>query len=114
MIQTISIGPGTYTGPGNRNIRFGKNVAIVSTLGSSQTIFDCERLDRGWVFIGDNVTIDGITLQNCVSNEDSPGKPGAGFYIEHSTIVFRNSQMISHDAPSDQSAFGGIEKIFPH
>ena len=46
--DTILVAPGTYTGPGNRDITFsGKAIRLVSENGPADTIIDCEYTGRG-------------------------------------------------------------------
>ena len=49
--DTVLLEPGTYTGPGNRQVRFrGKAVLVTSVSGAASTIIDCEGLGRGFIF----------------------------------------------------------------
>ena len=41
--DTVLVGPGTYTGPGNRDIELsGKAIVVVSENGPEETVIDCE------------------------------------------------------------------------
>jgi hypothetical protein len=47
--DTVLVHPGTYTGPGNRDIDFGgKDIVVMSENGPEATIIDCEQQGRGF------------------------------------------------------------------
>ena len=49
--DTVLVAPGTYYGPGNRNLSVtSKNLVIVSQLGPGFTTIDCEGIDRAFYF----------------------------------------------------------------
>jgi len=71
--DTVEIQPGTYTGPGNRDIDFlGKAITVRSTVPSdanivASTVIDCASGSRGFVFESGedaNSVIDGLTIIN--------------------------------------------------
>jgi hypothetical protein len=66
--DTILLAPGTYTGPGNRAVRFGgKEVVVISEAGPDQTVIDCEEQDNAFSLIngeGQDAVIEGITITN--------------------------------------------------
>ena len=84
--DTIVLGPGTFTGDGNRDLIInGKRVVIVSELGPDATIIDCggsPGVHRGFEIFGfglpeDSVFISGIQI---INGYDSVG---AGMYLHH-------------------------------
>jgi hypothetical protein len=89
----IWVEPGTYTGPGNRDIRFGtKELHLESTGGPEVTIIDCEgsweEPHRGFLFVGGNQTesvIDGFSVRNGVTTSG-----GSGIYIEGASPTIVN------------------------
>ena len=66
--DTIEVEPGTYIGPGNRDIDFGgKNLVLRSSGGAGVTILDCQGLGRGLVFQngeGNAAVVEGLTIAN--------------------------------------------------
>ncbi len=49
--DVVLLAPGTYTGPGNRDVDFrGKAVTVASSGGAEGTTIDCEGLGRGFLF----------------------------------------------------------------
>jgi predicted outer membrane repeat protein len=70
--DTIIVAPGTYTGPGNRDIDFlGKAITVRSQSGPNNCIIDCngteEDLHRGFYFHSgeeQNSVLDGFTITN--------------------------------------------------
>lgn len=66
--DTVLLGPGTYTGPGNRDIEFhGVDLIVTSEGGPEETIIDCERAGRGF-YLHEGETraarIEGLTIRN--------------------------------------------------
>jgi hypothetical protein len=70
--DVVSVGAGTYTGVGNRDIDFrGKRLMVASTSGSGFTIVDCQGSattpHRGFIFGGqedDYAILEGFTIKN--------------------------------------------------
>ncbi len=64
----VSVVPGTYTGPNNRDIDFGgRNILLISQGDWDDTIIDCENLGRGFYFHTDEdstATVEGFTITN--------------------------------------------------
>ncbi len=49
--DVVLLAPGTYTGPGNRNVDFkGKAVTVSSSAGADVTTIDCQGVGRGFIF----------------------------------------------------------------
>ncbi len=75
--DTVLVAAGTYTGDGNRNIKFNrKNIVLMSTNGPDFTIIDCqghfENLQRGFIFQNEETELailDGFTIRNAYYNE---------------------------------------------
>ncbi|MBL7153355.1 MAG: right-handed parallel beta-helix repeat-containing protein [Phycisphaerae bacterium] len=95
--DTVEIQPGTYTGPGNRDIDFlGKRITVCSIDPNdpntvSQTIIDCNGTSgdphRGFHFHSKedaNSVLAGLTVTNCLMG------PGAGVYCEDSSPLITN------------------------
>ncbi len=89
----IFVFPGTYTGPGNRDIDFlGKAVTVRSIVPTdpyfvAQTIIDCNGLGRGFNFISGedaNSVLAGFTITN------GTGRFGGGIYCESSSPMITN------------------------
>lgn len=70
--DTVSVGPGIYTGIGNRDISFnGKAITVASIAGAASTIIDCQgtssKPHRGFTFNtgeSSNSVVSGFTIQN--------------------------------------------------
>lgn len=93
--DTVEIKPGTYTGPGNYNIRFnGKPITVRGTDPEdfrvvAATVIDCNQQGRGFIFESGedaNSILSGITVINGHSYE----LYGAGITCEESSPVIRN------------------------
>jgi hypothetical protein len=85
--DTVLVAPGTYTGPGNRNLDFGgKNLRLVSAAGAAVTILDGELADargihfrRGETF---GALVEGFTIRNFRPTAAAGSPDGAGILIE--------------------------------
>jgi hypothetical protein len=66
--DTVEVEPGTYVGPGNRDIDFGgKDLVLRSVVGAPATILDCQGAGRGLVFQsgeGNAAVVEGFTIRN--------------------------------------------------
>ncbi len=70
--DTVLVAPGTYTGPGNRDIDYlGKNITVKSEKGPEATIIDCQGSEadphRGFIIRNgedDDAVVDGFTITN--------------------------------------------------
>ncbi len=66
--DTVSVVPGTYTGPNNRDIDFGgRSILLISQGDWDDTIIDCENLGRGFYFHtseDSTATVEGFTITN--------------------------------------------------
>jgi hypothetical protein len=94
--DTILVSPGTYTGPGNRDLSYnGKNLVVMSTHGAAQTIIDLqatpENTHRGFLFAGgshgtetQDAVLDGFTILNgLLGDPPAPDKSRTPRRIEH-------------------------------
>ncbi len=101
--DTVLVAPGTYTGPGNKNIEFTLNViTVMSEAGASTTVIDCLNEGRGFRIVGGSGTgsiIDGFTITN--GNEGD----GGGIYCYSSYPIIRNCIL---DGNNTASSGGGI------
>lgn len=75
--DTILLGPGTYTGGGNRSVRFyRKAIVLTSADGPQSTIIDCEYLSTGFFFRdgeGRGTVLSGITVTHGETRSDQYG-----------------------------------------
>ena len=66
--DVVLVAPGTYTGPGNKDLDFGnKNLAVRSEAGAAATFIDCEQSGRAFVLHGTLTAaarVDGFTIRN--------------------------------------------------
>ncbi len=122
--DTVLVASGTYTGPSNRNLSFGgKNISLVSALGASVTIIDCQGLARGISLsdqLDDTAVVDGFTIthghaakgggisvtdessptiKNCVLVANSAAQFGGGAFVsDESSPTFMNCAIEENDA----------------
>jgi predicted outer membrane repeat protein len=106
--DVVVVAPGTYTGPGNRDLDFkGKDIALMSDPGGSVPVIDCEWSARGFHFhsgetylavvdrfavvhgsdvdCGGGLRCDDATpmIVNCLFSDNSAGNIGGGaMYLE--------------------------------
>ncbi|UCG52718.1 MAG: T9SS type A sorting domain-containing protein [Candidatus Latescibacterota bacterium] len=82
--DTILLAAGTYTGDGNRYVRFlGKQVVLTSVEGPEATTIDCENITKAFFFIdgeGRETVLSGVTIKNGLGNRN-----GGGVYINGSS-----------------------------
>ncbi len=82
----VLIAPGTYSGPGNRDIELhGLAVDVTSSGGAGQTILDCQGLGRGfWVheWEGSHSRIENLTIENGTGLNDDNYPDGGGIFCE--------------------------------
>ncbi|MBL7152805.1 MAG: right-handed parallel beta-helix repeat-containing protein [Phycisphaerae bacterium] len=92
--DTVIIAPGTYTGPGNRDIDFkGKPITVRSTDPNdpqivASTVIDCQNAGRGFHFANgeerDSI-LEGLTI----TNGSARGRLGGGIFCDHSSPTTR-------------------------
>jgi hypothetical protein len=91
--DTVLAAPGTYTGPGNRDLDFGgKDLVLSSEQGAAATIIDCEEAGRGiHLHSGETsaAVIDGFTITHAKSLGNDRANWGGGIRCDDSapTIV---------------------------
>ena len=110
----VIISPGTYIGPGNRDIDFkGKAITVKSESGPKDTIIDCNgtfsETHRGfWFHCGERATsvIEGLTIKNgYVVDSD-----GGGIFCYGASPTVRDCIIMNNTAYSARAgltAFGG-------
>jgi thermitase len=101
---TVVVADGTYTGPGNRELRFqGKALTLQSENGPAHCIIDCEQQAQGFRFEdferADSI-LEGFTILN------GRGDLGGGILISRASPTIRNCHILH--CQSDQGAGGGI------
>jgi hypothetical protein len=108
--DTILVGPGTYTGPGNRDIELrGKAVALIGS-GPARTILDSQgqpgEPHRGF-FVhegeGAKTRIDGFTITGGYVEGALPANYGGGILLEGSSPTITNCWIVKNRS----SHFGG-------
>jgi len=113
----IILADGTYTGAGNRDIRFkGKAITVRSLGGADKCIIDCQGseknfhrdLHRGFIFF-DNETpdsvIDGLTIKNGYHQQ------GGGIYLGSSDPTITNCIFVNNTAKLQQAGQGGAIEL---
>ncbi|KPK23505.1 MAG: hypothetical protein AMJ70_03355, partial [Dehalococcoidia bacterium SG8_51_3] len=103
--------PGTYTGPGNRNIDFkGKAITVRSNNGPNTCIVDCEAQGRGFYFhTGENAdsVLEGLTIMNGSIQNMGAGIFCAGASPSIRSCVIRNCSILGTGAGGGISCDGG-------
>lgn len=109
--DTISVAPGTYTGPGNRDITIiEKSVLLRSRQGAEVTVIDCQRLGRGFYLDGWGwrPVIEGFTIRNAT------GTSGGGVWSLLATPTFRDCEFASNRAIVGGAVDLGLSATFEH
>ena len=105
VADTVLVAPGTYSGPGNRDLDFhGRNIVVRSSAGPSSTTIDCENAGRGFhLHLGETraAVIQGFSIRNGQSNW--PG--GAGILCEDASPLVEDCRISQCTAESG----GGIQ-----
>jgi hypothetical protein len=95
--DTVLVAAGTYTGAGNKDLTFGgRNIVLMSELGTSQTTIDCEGAGRGFHLkdeLDATAIVDGFT----VTNGSAVGGGGISVWDESSPTI-RNCRFIDNSA----------------
>ncbi len=109
----VRVRPGTYTGPGNRDLDpGGKDLWVFSTAGPESTIIDCEGLGRGFYFGSqetEDCIVEGFTIRNGSSDRgggircffnSSPTLEDLVIQDCHATLLGGGMQIASGSSPS--------------
>jgi len=102
--DTVLVAPGTYTGPGNRNINYhGVDLALISEAGAAATVIDCEGLGRGFDFRSMETAaalLEGFTITNGRATAlNFPGSFAAGVSCRgHSNPTIRDCVLVENHA----------------
>jgi hypothetical protein len=107
--DTVEVLPGTYSGPGNRNLSFhGKNVRLRGIEGPGVTVIDCGGAGRGFVLTdgeGRDALIEGFTVTNGRAPGSDWTEAGGGIYLNGASPTIRNVVLKSNSSPG---AAGGM------
>ena len=105
--DTILLANGTYTGAGNRNIRYrGKSVSVRSGGGSPDLCtIDCLYAGRGFIFDpgdGPEAFLEGLTITRGIAFEPYPpaDSGGGGIWCDAASPMIRNVRIIDCEAGS--------------
>jgi hypothetical protein len=103
--DTVLLADGTYTGVGNRNIRYlGKALTVVSQSGDpTLCTVDCLYLARGFIFDpGDSpgAVLEGITVYRgrCIESFPPADSGGGGIWCDQASPTIRSVALSSCDA----------------
>jgi hypothetical protein len=98
--DTVLVAPGTYTGPGNRNLDYrGTDIVLLGVAGPKSTIVDCNRLGRGFYFHSEEsrgAVLEGFTITNGIGV--SAIMCGGGILIDGSYCTIRNCRIENNEA----------------
>jgi hypothetical protein len=107
----VLLAAGTYTGAGNRNIRFVgpvKSITITSEGGPEVTIIDCQGVDRAFSIEscgGKSITLSDITIRN------GWGSHGGAIRCGACTLTINNVHFIDNHADTDGGAAYAGESV---
>ncbi len=102
----VEIADGTYTGPGNKNLRFsGKAVTLRSASGDpALCVIDCEGDGCGLIFNGhetSSTVVEGLTVRNGTGHDsEDDGIVGGAVYCQSANPTLRNCAFqgnVAHD-----------------
>ncbi|MEW6104276.1 MAG: right-handed parallel beta-helix repeat-containing protein, partial [bacterium] len=98
--DTVWIDPGTYTGPGNKNLDFsGKAIYVRAKAGAENTVIDCEGSGRGFYFHSSETSasiVDGFTVKNGYVTGDWPSSCGGGILCYFSSPIITNCILLNN------------------
>ncbi len=104
--DTVLVAPGTYTGPGNRDLHFdGVNRVLLALDGVEDTVIDCEGEACGFRFdsgVDGTSLVSGFTILRGLGNIR-----GGGIYCVDSSPYFRNLRIERCRAAGTFAAMGG-------
>ena len=108
--DVILVGPGTYTGEGQRVIEvLGKSLTIRATDGHTKTFIDGEGV-RGCVRINNSATLnlDGFTIRNGFADYPSTYPYGGALWLASGEAAIKNCAMIDNSSGSAGMGGGAI------
>jgi Right handed beta helix region len=101
--DTIILGPGTFTGAGNRGVVVsGKDLTFGSLSGVDATDIDCEQADRALVVSSGFVTVSGITFRN-----GDPASAGGAIRALNAALVVTDCAFRQNSGTGDVFDAGG-------
>jgi len=91
---TINVMPGIYNGTQNTELSATVPITIISndTTTSSTTIIDCEGTASGLSSSGSNLTVQGVTIQNCQGADGGAMHIDSGTFTHIVDVIFRTNQ----------------------
>lgn len=95
--DTVLVAPGTYTGPGNRDLDLrGRDIVVRSSAGPASTVIDCQGtpqdVHRGFYIVGPNTeatVVEGFTIESG-STSGSALDSGGGIYLGSPSTTIRD------------------------
>jgi hypothetical protein len=91
--DTVLVGPGTYSGVGNREINFnGKSLRLIASDGAANTTIDCGQQRIAFLVSGENnsTLIKGFTFTNSFRKNTGDWQSAILFEISNSSPVIEN------------------------
>jgi hypothetical protein len=109
--DVVLLSPGTYRGPGNRDIELrGRDLVVASRSGPEETIIDCEWAGRGFYlheWETRSARIEGVTVQHGYAGPGWPGSStGGGIYCGVSSPTIADCRILECQAVSDGGGLG--------
>jgi hypothetical protein len=103
--DTVLVGPGTHSGPGNVDLDFGgKDIVLLAPAGPESTVIDCEFSARGLILVSGETraaVVEGLTIKR------GRGSPGAGIRCVGSSPTIRNVILLENWALGWDDRNGG-------
>lgn len=99
--DTVYVAPGTYTGPGNRDLEFGgSGIVLKGTAARDETVIDCEGAGRGFYISGGAAPV----IENLmVTNGDAD--EGGGMYVRGVSPALVNVRFVANHATDGGGLF---------
>ncbi len=108
VADSVLLAPGTYIGPGNKDLVFtGRDITLASEAGPATTIIDCEKDGRGLMLVLGETSatlIRGITVRN---GYPQPGGAGGGLFCVSSSPTVSDCVFESCTANAGNPGAGG-------
>jgi hypothetical protein len=105
--DTVLVAPGTYEGPGNRDLDFGGvDIVLRSEAGANATVIECGRAGRGFLFhSGESnaAVLDGLTITGGRVQEDN----GAAIHCVSSSPTIQDCVLTANETSSSDLFYGG-------
>ncbi len=137
---TVHVAPGIYTGPGNRDIDFPRNLRLVASAGPESTVIDCEGEGRAFSIgtgtcigvVDTSSVIRGFTVTNgsaddgggmrlsgvsprvveCTFSDNYVTRRGGAAHVEDSYAIFDRCLFLNNTGADGAATGGGAVALY--